>query len=1203
MMTLQSVSAAQAGSYYEQDDYYTEQGLMPAQWGGELATSLGLAGEFDQKKFTDALAGQFDGHEFKQKPSPKRAALDATFSAPKSVSIMALVKGDTRIIQAHDKAVQAAMGRLADLARVRVTEDGQTVSMPVIGGIAYASFRHDTSRLGDPNLHTHNTIFKGVMGPDGRLRSLDNAEMFRAQREMDATYKAELAQELRAMGYGLVMTKDGFEIEGVSSDLMAEFSQRRQQIDAALAAKGLDRETASAEARQAANLDTRNSKKSYDREALSRWWNDRLDFHARTNGIEADALTPDQPQPQEQTHGTERAASLTDIESNLRAADQYLQTARSFDPATDHAIRTNAENLAAAHYSDGLGNERGSVERGTSLDQQGGLKDESEYIAAIANDLAAAERNLESTGRLDNDSGEAARAHRAHLAEHSGAAGFANRAGFTLGQPGADRTGSQPAAGSPGERASGPGQVGSGVPGRLTAEDALSLALQHFTERESVIKNRHSLIAEAIQVAEYRVKASDIDAAIGAAIASGELIVGERDRLTTRAALETEKAIYAFFEKGLDACEAMADADFAAQQLAQVEARLGGKMTEGQRQMVENITTGSDRVMVVEGDAGTGKSTAMEAVKLIAEAKGYTVLGLAPSAQAVESLQAAGLDTITSQRATVDNKFWERINKKTVLILDEAGLVDVRSMRNLLERAAACGARIVAVGDDKQFASVEAGRALYQLNQRANELGRGSRLDEMRRGKNADMKTLHFAARDNPLEALDKLFSNDQVKAYQNDERRIKALAETYAQTPQEELSKTLVLTGTNADRVAINTAIREALGLQGGTEIDTFERYEYSKTQVKQLAYYEVGDVVRFDTTTDDFKKGDMLHVAAKTADKIILERADGSRVDFLPHRQAENVSIGTEERIAILPGERVRFTANDNSKEKHFTNGDRGTVVAIEKGKARIQLDKGKEVYVALDSKTPLPLRYGYCQTGHSAQGATATNVLLHIKSSDATADRKSWYTNITRAAVRLQLFTDALEGKRLAKLREAISLDKSKELAHQVIGKHSENDQQKREPLTYIGPAKGWQREMVEAIGNDQAIADALTRAQERFGERLHIQGNKQFREKIVEIAAAQGLAVKFTDKALNDKLRQIVEKPQQRREEIAAGVVASPKEVRELKPTSEAATDKGGKSDSKGSKLKDFINQANEQKRKEEQQQQQKPKHNYDMDHDF
>lgn len=1200
MLTMQSVSAAQAGSYYEQDDYYTEKGLMPAQWGGELAAKLGLSGPFDQKKFGRALMGQFDGHEFKQKPSPRRAALDTTFSAPKSVSVMALVKGDMRIIEAHDRAVRAAMGRLATLARVRITEDGQTSSVPVTGGIAYASFRHDTSRLGDPNLHTHNTILKAVMGPDGVLRSLDNKEMFRAQREMDATYKAELAQELRAMGYSLIMTKDGFEIEGVSSALIDEFSRRKAQIDAALEAKGMTRETASAEARQAATLDTRNAKKDYDRAELSAWWNDRAAAVAALPELPEGELEHDHHRDTGQRAAESGLASLGDIESNLRTADRHLQAARSFDLAVnDHAIRINAESLAAARDADGLGNERGSAERGAAHDAPGGLTNESEYLAAVADDLAAAGRNLEAAGRLDNDSGEAARTHRADIAEHLGAAGFENRAGLAPGESADRAAGASHTGGPEGSRADrerSAAEVGGILPHRLTPEEALSLALQHFTERESVIKNRHALIAEAIQIAEYRVKASDIDTAVAAAIASGELVVGDRDRLTTRAALEAEKSVDAVFVKGLGACEAMADADFTAQKLAEVEAKLGGQMTEGQRRMVENIATGVDRVMIVEGDAGTGKSTAMEAVKRIADAKGFTVLGLAPSAQAVESLQGAGIDTITSQRAGIDNKFWDRINSKTILVLDEAGLVDVRAMRNILERAEKCGARIVAVGDDKQFASVEAGRALYQLNRKAHEHGRGSRLDEMRRGKNEDMRALHFEARDNPLSSLDKLFAGGQVTTFQNDERRIEALAKAYAAVHQDERAKTLVLTGTNADRVAINAAIREALGRTGGTEIDTFERRDISKVQAKQLASYEIGDVVKFEAGSDGFKKGEMLRVAEKQADKIILERRDGSRVDFLPHRQAESVSIGTEERIAILPGERIRFTAGD--KESGIANGDRGVIVAIENDKARIQLDKGKEVVIPLGGKEPLPLRLGYAQTGHSAQGSTATNVLLHVKSSDATADRKSWYTNITRAAVTVHLFTDALESKRLASLRQAISQTKSKELAHEVTGQHRDDDQQKREPLTYIGPAKGWQREDLAADSSDQAIADAMARAQERFGERLHIQGSKKFCERVAEVAAARGIDVKFTDKSMNERMK----KHQAETEAKAAPKAGQGRGAAPTAPTGETRTDSGSGQAGK-SGLRKFIEQVHaksEQQRKEEEQQQQKQQQNHDYD---
>lgn len=1194
MMTLQSVSAAQAGSYYEKDDYYTEAGLMPAQWGGKLAAQLGLSGEFDQKKFSNALRGEFDGHEFKQKPSPKRAALDACLSAPKSVSIMALVAGDKRIIEAHDRAVQAAMARLEGLALTRVTENGETRSMPV-SGIAYASFRHDTSRLGDPNLHTHNTIFKAVMGPDGKLLSLDNKEMFRAQREMDATYKAALAADLRAMGYGLVMTRDGFEIEGVSGQLIAEMSQRAQQIEAKLAANGLDRESASGPQRKAANLSTRDSKKIYNREALAKWWNDRVQFLAKVLGVTPESLFAKVP------------------------GESHQAETQPHQPKELEHEQVNADHPE-------LGSEpppfrRNRMHEVSELDV---VHDARRAQVLLPSDVLA---------DLDNEAAE----------RDSGVQRDRDRAGErdnARAEPGPAHTGER----STVARAHDTGaaaEIGGGLHDRLSADGALASALEHIMERESVIKNRHVLVAEAIQASEYRVTAEQIDAAIDAWIASGEIIVNDAGRMTTRQAVEAEKAVNAAYETGRGVCAPIADVALVSKTLTTIEAKLGGQMTRGQRAMVENITMGTHRVMVVEGDAGTGKSTGMEAVKAIAEARGLTVLGLAPSAQAKEALEQAGLETITSQRGKVDNKFWERVNSKTLIVLDEAGLVDVRTMRTILERLAERGARIVVTGDDKQFASVEAGRALYQLNELAKRHGENIRLDEMRRGKTkeeisvlpfslgnpVDMRTLHFAARDNPVEALDQLFAAGQAYVSQNDKRRIAAIAKAYLATPEvvtdergrtERLrDSTLVLTGKNVDRIAINAAIREALGRSGGTEIDTFERFDFSKAQARQLAYYEVGNIVRFNAATDDFRKGEMLRVVEKAHDKLVLARADGSRVDFHPHRQAQSVTVGSEERIALTQGERIRFTANDDSKDKRFVNGDRGTLVAIEKDRIKIRLDKGSEVSIQRDGKTPLPLRYGYCQTGHSAQGATAKNVLMHLKSTDGTVDLKSFYTNLTRAAVNIRVFTDAFEGKRFAALRQAISFAKNKELALEVTGEarqaraeqeqgQEQEQQKKHERLTYIGPARGWQREKLAQGADAAAIEAGLRRAMERFGAKLHIEGDKAFKDRVAEVIVKQGLDVKCNDKAINDKIESMRERAQQRRENVAAGVVASKPEAKQAAKTQEQA-EKEQKPATKPAwrerlaQMGDQAREEKEQKRKEEQEKEHQRKHRHDFDH--
>src|SRR5437879_524643 len=118
-------SPEQAAHYYEKDDYYTkDKERAPSAWWGSGADTLGLAGPVDRRVFTRLLDGELpDGTALPRRPDQKRRpGFDLTFSAPKSVSLAALVQNDERVVDAHTRAVRATLSYLeehASFARAR----------------------------------------------------------------------------------------------------------------------------------------------------------------------------------------------------------------------------------------------------------------------------------------------------------------------------------------------------------------------------------------------------------------------------------------------------------------------------------------------------------------------------------------------------------------------------------------------------------------------------------------------------------------------------------------------------------------------------------------------------------------------------------------------------------------------------------------------------------------------------------------------------------------------------------------------------------------------------------------------------------------------------------------------------------------------------------------------------------------------------
>lgn len=275
-------SSAQASSYYEADDYYAGDGLSPSEWQGAGAQALGLSGEVERDQFRDMLDGKLpDGQQLgtiRDGANQHRPGWDVTMSAPKSVSIMAEVAGDRRLIGVHDRAVKTALAfaeRHSAATRIR---EGGKVDRHQTGNLVVASFRHDTSRAQDPQLHTHNVIMNATRDADGNWRSLEPRALYQLQKAIGAVYRQELAVNVRELGYEIEPGKDSlFEIKGVSAEAIKAFSERAAQVEARLAERGQTRESASAAEKQIAALDTRAVKEEVNRAELVKDWRETAD--------------------------------------------------------------------------------------------------------------------------------------------------------------------------------------------------------------------------------------------------------------------------------------------------------------------------------------------------------------------------------------------------------------------------------------------------------------------------------------------------------------------------------------------------------------------------------------------------------------------------------------------------------------------------------------------------------------------------------------------------------------------------------------------------------------------------------------------------------------------------------------------------------------------------------------------------------------
>src|SRR5271170_588710 len=226
MLTISKpLSASQAQIYHvrefasQEQNYWSRDQQGHSEWQGRLAEQWGLQGGVGSEHFARLSEGQhpqteeqlvrhqvsrtYEGKFGREVTSAEhRAGWDATFSAPKSVSLTALVGGDDRVREAHRESVRAALQELERYTQARI---GNVHAPETTGKFIVATFEHDTARPVDgyaaPQLHTHAVVFNVTERDNGQTRALQERSLFQSQRYATTVYRSELAMRLHGLGY------------------------------------------------------------------------------------------------------------------------------------------------------------------------------------------------------------------------------------------------------------------------------------------------------------------------------------------------------------------------------------------------------------------------------------------------------------------------------------------------------------------------------------------------------------------------------------------------------------------------------------------------------------------------------------------------------------------------------------------------------------------------------------------------------------------------------------------------------------------------------------------------------------------------------------------------------------------------------------------------------------------------------------------
>jgi len=552
---------------------------------------------------------------------------------------------------------------------------------------------------------------------------------------------------------------------------------------------------------------------------------------------------------------------------------------------------------------------------------------------------------------------------------------------------------------------------------------ALTWADQHLFERRSVV-NDHELMSAAL--ARGRGQNFDLSDLNRVIAERGYLRVEDGGhKLTSRELLGCELEIVVTVRDGRfrygDICS---------------DHQPDATLSREQARAAKRILTSHDFATIFRGGAGTGKSHTLKDVERGIVRGGYPVVVLAPQRQQVEGLENDGLRAQTLAHALTTRQ----IPPRAVVILDEAGQVGGRDLRDLIRLVQAQHGRLILSGDTRQHGAVAASDALRAIEKHSSP--RVAVLRTIRRqdpglARSADEKrfirqyraAVKEAANGKIAESYDRLEKLGCVRELPDEPRR-EAIAGEYL-TALQRGERPLVVAQTWSEVYATNDAVRSAMQssgkLQTGITLITYQPVDRGEAQKRDARFYEAGHSVVFLKRYGRFVKGEVCEVTGSNERGVAIVK-DGRR-STVSFRYADRLAVVKPMPMEIAPGDRLQLKANGRSVEgARFRNGELVTVSRIDKTGALVVNDERGETKTLAPSQR-LFVR-GYAVTSYASQGKTVDTVIVADDGNRTATNAQQWYVGISRARKRVVVLTPDKTA-----LRENIQRSGERELALRI------------------------------------------------------------------------------------------------------------------------------------------------------------------------
>ena len=521
---------------------------------------------------------------------------------------------------------------------------------------------------------------------------------------------------------------------------------------------------------------------------------------------------------------------------------------------------------------------------------------------------------------------------------------------------------------------------------------AVDHAIEHSFVREAVVPQR-KLLTEALKRGLGSVTVEGVASELDQRPLIRSTDAAGRTMATTKDMLALESGLVAFARQGRGRFRPLGDPDRPCSR---------DWFNEGQKAAVRHVLGSRDRVMIIRGVAGTGKTTLEQEIgEALAEA-GRPVVALAQSVKASREVlrEEAGFANADTVARFLKDQEMQEAARNGVILVDEASQLGTRDMGRVFEVAEAVSARVILVGDRRQHRSVTAGEPLKLLEESAGL--RVAEVTDILRQKGDYKKAavaLSEGRTDEAFEELDKLGWIREVEGGDRDKQLATAYLEAVAEKKHGGVAKSaLVVSPTHAEGDRITQAIRAGLKAQGKLceerIVAAWAPTHLTDAQKADATEYEPGYLLQFHQNAPGYKKGSRLIVG------------EGVKP---PTQLANRFEVYRPVQIALAAGDRVRVTAGGKTKDgKHkLSNGSLLNVQGFT-SRGDIIVDHGWVI-----DRDFGHLSHGYVVTSHASQGVTVDKVFIGMSSESFPATyQRTAYVAVTRGKEQAVIFTDDKE-----------------------------------------------------------------------------------------------------------------------------------------------------------------------------------------------